>query len=220
MQRKAWVELGYHSQQELDLLNTSSSYTYIIAAAILITIFTNFGLSSQLESFLLIKKNYFSSALSLENTFLIHHEWWRLITPTFLHFSVTHLTFNCLWIYILGSRIESLDGIPTFLLVFMISAILSNLGEYIWSQQYFFGGLSGAVYGLLGYCFILELDNRNSRYDLPQALYLFMFIWLLIGFTGILNLFGFGNVANAAHLVGMITGFIAGLITRYFLTQQ
>ena len=54
----------------------------------------------------------------------------------------------------------------------------------------------------------------------PQALYLFMFIWLLIGFTGILNLFGFGNVANAAHLVGMITGFIAGLIAKYFLTQQ
>tara|TARA_B100000795_G_C22616737_1_gene367282 strand:- start:94 stop:738 length:645 start_codon:yes stop_codon:yes gene_type:complete len=214
------VELRYHSQQELDLLNTSSSYTYIIAAAILITIFTNFGLSSQLESFLFIKKNYVSSALSLENTFLIHHEWWRLITPTFLHFSVTHLVFNCLWIYILGSRIESLDGMPTFLLVFMISAILSNLGEYIWSQQYFFGGLSGAVYGLLGYCFILELDNKNSRYDLPQALYLFMFIWLLIGFTGILNFFGFGNVANAAHLVGMITGFIAGLIARYFLTQQ
>ncbi len=214
------MELRYHSQQELDLLNTSSSYTYIIAAAILITIFTNFGLSSQLESFLFIKKNYVSSALSLENTFLIHHEWWRLITPTFLHFSVTHLVFNCLWIYILGSRIESLDGMPTFLLVFMISAILSNLGEYIWSQQYFFGGLSGAVYGLLGYCFILELDNKNSRYDLPQALYLFMFIWLLIGFTGILNFFGFGNVANAAHLVGMITGFIAGLIARYFLTQQ
>ena len=214
------MELGYHSQQELDLLNTSSSYTYIIAAAILITIFTNFGLSSQLESFLFIKKNYVSSALSLENTFLIHHEWWRLITPTFLHLSVTHLAYNCLWIYILVSRIESLDGVPTFLLIFMISAILSNLGEYIWSQQYFFGGLSGAVYGLLGYCFILELDNRNSRYDLPQALYLFMFIWLLIGFTGILNIFGFGNVANAAHLIGMITGFIVGLITRYFLIQQ
>jgi GlpG protein len=47
-----------------------------------------------------------------------------------------------------------------------------------------------------------------------------MFIWLLIGFTGILNLFGFGNVANAAHLVGMITGFVSGLIARYFLTQQ
>ena len=110
---------------------------------------------------------------------------------------------------------ESLDGMPTFLLVFMISAILSNLGEYIWSQQYFFGGLSGAVYGLLGYCFILDLDNRGQRYALPNALYIFMFIWLLIGFTGILSIFGFGNVANIAHLVGMIAGFIFGLITRF-----
>jgi GlpG protein len=42
-----------------------------------------------------------------------------------------------------------------------------------------------------------------------------MFIWLLIGFTGILNIFGFGNVANIAHLVGMIAGFIIGIMNRY-----
>lgn len=78
-----------------------------------------------------------------------------------------------------------------------------------------FGGLSGAVYGLLGYCFILELDKKRSRYNLPEALYLFMFIWLLVGFTGILNIFGFGNIANTAHLVGMIAGFIIGLIAKY-----
>ena len=211
------MELGYHSQQELDLLNTSSSYTYIIAAAILITIFTNFGLSSQLESFLFIKKNYVSSALSLENTFLIHHEWWRLITPTFLHFSVTHLAFNCLWIYILGSKIEIIDGKGIFLTVFLISGLSSNLGQYFLTGDYLFGGLSGAVYGLLGYCFILDLDNRGQRYDLPNALYIFMFIWLLIGFTGVLNILGFGNVANIAHLVGMIAGFILGIIARYTL---
>ena len=50
---------------------------------------------------------------------------------------------------------------------------------------------------------------------MPNALYIFMFIWLLIGFTGILSIFGFGNVANIAHLVGMIAGFIFGLITRF-----
>ena len=42
-----------------------------------------------------------------------------------------------------------------------------------------------------------------------------MFIWLLIGFTGILKIFGFGNVANIAHLVGMIAGFILGIIARH-----
>ncbi|MDB0070426.1 rhomboid family intramembrane serine protease [Gammaproteobacteria bacterium] len=185
--------------------------------AIFLTLFTNFGLNNFLEPFLFIKTNLNSS---FENTYLINNEWWRLIAPTFLHFSITHLVFNCLWIYILGSRIEKLDGLSIFLFIFILTGILSNAGQFFWTQQYLFGGLSGAVYGLLGYCFIIELDGRHGRYGLPEALYLFMFIWLLVGFTGVLSFFGFGNVANTAHLVGMIAGFIIGLITKYSLNLK
>ena len=195
-------------------MNINSSYFYIIALAIFLTLFTNFGLNNFLEPLLFIKTNLNSS---FENTYLINNEWWRLITPTFLHFSITHLVFNCLWIYILGSRIEKLDGLSIFLFIFILTGILSNAGQFFWTQQYLFGGLSGSVYGLLGYCFIIELDGRHGRYGLPEALYLFMFIWLLVGFTGVLSFFGFGNVANTAHLVGMIAGFIIGLITKYSL---
>ena len=195
-------------------MNINSSYFYIIALAIFLTLFTNFGLNNSLEPLLFIKTNLNSS---FENTYLINNEGWRLITPIFLHFSMTHLVFNCLWIYILGSRIEKLDGLSVFLFIFIFTGILSNAGQFFWTQQYLFGGLSGSVYGLLGYCFIIELDGRHSRYGLPEALYLFMFIWLLVGFTGVLSFFGFGNVANTAHLVGMIAGFIIGLITKYSL---
>ena len=198
-------------------MNINSSYFYIIALAIFLTLFTNFGLNNFLEPLLFIKTNLNSS---FENTYLINNEWWRLITPTFLHFSITHLVFNCLWIYILGSRIEKLDGLSIFLFIFILTGILSNAGQFFWTQQYLFGGLSGAMYGLLGYCFIIELDGRHGRYDLPEALYLFMFIWLLAGFTGVLSFFGFGNVANTAHLVGMIAGFIIGLITKYSLNLK
>ena len=198
-------------------MNTSSSYFYIIALAIFFTLLTNFGLNNFLEPLLFIKTNLNNS---FENTYLINNEWWRLITPTFLHFSITHLVFNCLWIYILGSRIEKLDGLSIFLFIFILTGILSNAGQFFWTQQYLFGGLSGAVYGLLGYCFIIELDGRHGRYGLPEALYLFMFIWLLVGFTGVLSFFGFGNVANTAHLVGMIAGFIIGLITKYSLNLK
>ena len=195
-------------------MNISSSYFYIIALAIFLTLFTNFGLNNFLEPLLFIKTNLNSS---FENTYLINNEWWRLITPTFLHFSMTHLVFNCLWIYILGQRIEKLDGLSVFLFIFILAGVLSNAGQFFWTQQYLFGGLSGSVYGLLGYCFIIELDGRHGRYGLPEALYLFMFIWLLVGFTGVLSFFGFGNVANTAHLIGMIAGFIIGLITKYRL---
>ena len=195
-------------------MNINSSYFYIIALAIFLTLFTNFGLNNFLEPLLFIKTNFNSS---FENTYLINNEWWRLIAPTFVHFSMTHLVFNCLWIYILGQRIEKLDGLSVFLFIFILTGILSNAGQFFWTQQYLFGGLSGSVYGLLGYCFIIELDGRHGRYGLPEALYLFMFIWLLVGFTGVLSFFGFGNVANTAHLVGMIAGFIIGLITKYRL---
>ena len=183
----------------------------------MLSFLTNFGFSSLLEPFLFLKSSGSNLCPSFHATYISSQEWWRLITPTFLHFSLTHLIFNCLWIYILGSKIEIIDGKGIFLTLFLISGLSSNLGQYFITGDYLFGGLSGVVYGLLGYCFILDLDNRGQRYDLPNALYIFMFIWLLIGFTGLLKIFGFGNVANIAHLVGMIAGFILGIIARYTL---
>jgi GlpG protein len=198
-------------------LKTSNVYFYIIGLAVALTLLTNFGLNNYLELFLFLKTDIGFQYPALENNYLLNFEWWRLLTPTFLHFSLTHLAFNCLWIYILGSKIEELDGKGLLLFVFVTSSILSNAGQFLWTQQILFGGLSGGVYGLLGYCFIIELDGKKGRYGLPEALYLFMLIWLLIGFTGILSVFGFGNVANTAHLIGMIAGFIIGLITKYTL---
>ena len=198
-------------------MKTSNVYFYIIGLAVALTLLTNFGLNNYLELFLFLKTDIGFQYPALENTYLLNNEWWRLLTPTFLHFSLTHLAFNCLWIYILGSKIEELDGKGLLLFVFVTSSILSNAGQFLWTQQILFGGLSGGVYGLLGYCFIIELDGKKGRYGLPEALYLFMLIWVLIGFTGILSVFGFGNVANTAHLIGMIAGFIIGLITKYSL---
>ncbi|MBL6701503.1 MAG: rhomboid family intramembrane serine protease [SAR86 cluster bacterium] len=211
------MEFGHYHQENPLVLNTRSLYFYIILIAVLLSFVTNFGFSSLLEPFLFLKNNGSSFYPSFENTFLVSMEWWRLITPTFLHFSLTHLIFNCLWIYILGSKIEIVDGKGIFLTLFLFVGLSSNLGQYFLTGDYLFGGLSGAVYGLLGYCFILDLDNRGQRYDLPNALYIFMFIWLLIGFTGVLKVFGFGNVANIAHLVGMIAGFFLGIIAKYTL---
>jgi len=215
LQRKIGLEFGYYRQENPLALKTRSLYFYIILVAVLLSFLTNFGFSSLLEPFLFLKNNGSSLYPSLEHTFLVSWEWWRLITPTFLHFSLTHLIFNCLWIYILGSKIEIIDGRGMFLTLFLFAGLSSNLGQYFFTGDYLFGGLSGAVYGLLGFCFILDLDYRGQRYDLPNALYIFMFIWLLLGFTGILSIFGFGNVANIAHLVGMIAGFIFGLIAKF-----
>jgi len=199
----------------------------IILISILVAFFSNYGsVLVLIEPLTFIKidlgsyKNGYVTFNSFETTYMQNNEWWRLITPMFIHFSLTHLVFNCLWIYVLGSKIEQIDGHITFINLVIFSSIISNLAQHFFGESALFGGLSGVIYGLLGYCMIIEIDTKQERYDLPPALYLFMLIWLILGFLGILNLFGFGNVANYAHLGGLISGIIFAMITRYVFIRD
>jgi len=199
----------------------------IILISILVAFFSNYGsVLVLIEPLTFIKidlgsyKNGYVSFNSLETTYMQNNEWWRLMTPMFIHFSLTHLVFNCLWIYVLGSKIEQIDGHITFINLVIFSSIISNLAQHFFGESALFGGLSGVIYGLFGYCMIIEIDTKQERYDLPPALYLFMLIWLILGFLGILNLFGFGNVANYAHLGGLISGIIFAMITRYVFIRD
>ena len=180
-----------------------SNFGSVIAAIELLT-FTNINVTNQ----------GYISMFDFDQTFWIDNQWWRLITPIFIHFSFAHLAFNCLWIFILGEKIENTDGSLIFMLLVIFSAILSNCLQYFWTETSLFGGLSGVIYGLIGFCMIVEFDSQYDRYKLPPALYLFMIVWLLLGFAGILDLFGFGSVANFAHLGGLISGILFAMIYK------
>ena len=193
----------------------------IILISILVAFISNYGsVLAFIEplTFIKIDLNSYQSGYvnfyPLEITYFQNNEWWRLITPMFIHFSLTHLVFNCLWIYVIGSKIEQIDGYFTFFNLVIFSSTVSNLAQHFFGGSSLFGGLSGVVYGLLGFCMITELETKKERYDLPPAIYLFMLVWLILGFLGILNLFGFGNVANFAHLGGLISGIIFAIIVQ------
>ena len=61
---------------------------------------------------------------------------------------------------------------------------------------------------------ILEMDSEYDRYQLPAGLYLFMIVWLIFGFIGLLELFGFGSIANFAHLGGLLSGIMFAIIYK------
>ena len=191
----------------------------IIIFAILFALISNFGSvigAIELLTFtnINVTNQGYISMFDFDQTFWIDNQWWRLITPIFIHFSFAHLAFNCLWIFILGEKIENTDGSLIFILLVIFSAILSNCLQYFWTETSLFGGLSGVIYGLIGFCMIVEFDSQYDRYKLPPALYLFMIVWLLLGFAGILDLFGFGSVANFAHLGGLISGILFAMIYK------
>src|SRR5262249_30186577 len=83
-----------------------------------------------------------------------HGEVWRLITPIFIHFGVLHIVFNMLWLRDLGSMIEGRQSSTYLVLLVVVIAAGSNLGQFYFGHGPAFGGMSGVVYGLLGYIWL------------------------------------------------------------------
>lgn len=128
-------------------------------------------------------------------------QWWRLFTPAFLHFSLLHIIFNLLWWWSLGGQIERLFGTSTLLLLFVSSALLSNVGQLITSGPNF-GGLSGVVYAVVGFVWWAGWLRPQWGLSLPKPVIGFLLIWLVLGYMDVLWV----NMANTAHTVGLISG--------------
>ena len=143
---------------------------------------------------------------------LARGEWWRLVTPIFLHFGLLHLAMNALWYWELGRRIEFRQGGLMLLLLTLVFAAGSNLVQYAWTGPALFGGLSGVLYGLLGHCWLFQWLAPNPAYRMPRGVVAMMLIWLVICLAGIFDLLGFGSIANGAHVGGLVLGCLTGLL--------
>lgn len=132
-------------------------------------------------------------------------DYWRIITPDFLHFSVLHITFNLLMFWVLGGQVEYRKGWWPLLSLILIVSVVSNVAQLL-DGGYLFGGLSGVVYGLFGYCWVWT--RYDSRVFMPDALFKFALVWLIVGYTPLTQWLGLGSMANSAHLYGLLTGLI------------
>lgn len=173
----------------------------LVFISVLVTLVTVFGSNGELTRWLTIADIYTWNG-SLSEIF--SGQLWRLVTPIFLHFMLLHILFNMMWLWDLGGMIEKNQS-SAFLIFFVISiGILSNIIQYL-SSGPAFGGMSGVVYGLLGFIWMRSLKPK-SGFKLHNTIVVLMIIWLIMGFTGIL-----GPIGNAAHLSGLILGVAYGL---------
>jgi GlpG protein len=134
---------------------------------------------------------------------------WRLITPIFIHFGVTHLLFNMWWLWDLGRMIERRKGTVFFVILVVVSGLISNLGQFMWAGP-LFGGMSGVVYALFGYAWMKGKFQPAERIGVTPQTVMIMLVWLVVCMTGLLG--PYLSVANADHLVGMVTGMIFGIV--------
>ena len=136
-----------------------------------------------------------------------NQQWWRLLGPAFIHFSILHIVFNLLWWAMLGAKIERTFGLSMLLIVFVVSAVVSNGAQALFSDpmsnnMFLFGGLSGVVYAVLGFVWWLGWLRPSWGLSLPNSIVGFMLVWLVLGYADILWV----NMANAAHTAGLISG--------------
>ncbi|WP_430444488.1 MAG: rhomboid family intramembrane serine protease [Pseudomonas piscis] len=145
-------------------------------------------------------------------------QWWRLVTPMLIHFGILHIAMNGMWYWELGRRIELRQGSINLLGLTLLFSLVSNYAQYHFSGPSLFGGLSGVLYGLLGHCWIYQWLSPNPIYRLPRGVLVMMLVWLLLCLSGLVSMIGFGEIANAAHvgglLVGCLTGLLGGLYSR------
>ena len=145
--------------------------------------------------------------------------WWRLVTPMLLHFSWLHITFNLLWVWEVGRRIEYMHGWRWLAVVTAIASVAANALQAILAPMQLFGGMSGIVFAYLGYVMIWDWFRPNNRIGLAKGVYIVMLAYLFLGFSGFIDLLGLGSLANGAHLGGLLAGMALGSI-RAFLYRD
>ena len=137
-----------------------------------------------------------------------HGEIWRLFTPMFIHLGPLHILFNMLWLRDLGSMIEGRQTSWHLAILALVIAAGSNLAQFYVARAPNFGGMSGVVYGLLGYVWIRGKLDPGSGLFLHRSTVVMMMIWLVLCFTGVL-----GPIANYAHLAGLLMGMAWGYVS-------
>lgn len=142
-------------------------------------------------------------------------QYYRLLSPAFIHFGPLHLVFNLIWLFQLGSMIEARRGTLTFALLVLVTAIGPFVAQYVFGRPGYVGGMSGVVYGLAGYVWMLGKYDHTSGVYLDRTSVIWMLLWLVVCFSGAV-----GRVANVAHVAGLIIGMVWGRVAAYWASLK
>lgn len=134
------------------------------------------------------------------------HQYWRLFTPIFIHFGLTHLLFNSVVLYYMGQQLEAIYGHARFLFIYLLSGVMGNIFSLAFNAANIHSaGASTALFGMFGAFVAMAMHFKN--YPMLQSMmkqYL-----LLIVMNLALGLF-ISSIDIFAHVGGLIGGFCLG----------
>jgi rhomboid protease GluP len=139
------------------------------------------------------------------NSLIAQGEYWRLLTPIFVHASVLHFGFNAYALYILGRDVEAFTGPLRFSLLFLLAGLSGTVCSLVFNTSPSVGA-SGAIFGLIGALVVFlyrhrKLFGERGRRNL-QSIVVIALINLALGLQG--------GIDNWGHLGGLIGGLALG----------
>jgi rhomboid protease GluP len=141
------------------------------------------------------------------NPLIKQGEWWRFLTPVFLHIGFFHLLMNTFALYYLGTTVERLYGSFRFFIIYLFAGFFGTLASFLFTSSVS-AGASGAIFGLFG---ALLYFGTVYRHLFMQTMGM-----NILSVIGINLLFGFivPGIDNAGHIGGLIGGFLAASIVH------
>ena len=152
---------------------------------------------------------WFIETFSGINLYIINGEYWRLITPIFMHSGFSHVLFNSFSLILFGPGLERMLGGSRFLLVYLVSGLIANIATlFIEPLTYTHVGSSGAIFGLFGYYIAIIVFRKNilSKQN-SQIIITLAVISLVMTFVE-------PNINITAHIFGLLGGFLLGALSK------
>ena len=131
---------------------------------------------------------------------------YRWLSPIFLHFGPLHLLFNMSATLAYGRVIEQRSGSFRFIGIVLAIALISNFSQFFMSGPTF-GGMSGVDFGLFGFLWMKSRYAPDYGVWMGRDYILQSLFFLVICMLGVL-----GNIANTAHITGMLSGMVLAMI--------
>ena len=178
----------------------------LIAANIIYFIITVLGGNPSNVSYMLSRGAVYAPYVFEE------HQYWRLLTGMFMHFSFRHMAGNMVYLGIVGATYENITGHMKFFLIYMLSGFGGNVVSCAYHQlsghSAVSAGASGAVYGVIGIVVYLTFISVK-KFDASK---LFLRIAIMLVFMFYSNFLSGDDVDVAAHIGGLFFGVLLSLL--------
>nr|WP_155113717.1 rhomboid family intramembrane serine protease [Metabacillus mangrovi] len=150
---------------------------------------------------------YWFSEIDGFNSAILAGEWWRLVTPLFLHAGFSHLFFNTVSLILFAPALEQMLGRWKFSLLYLLAGVAGNAATLLLLPgSYSHVGASGAIFGLFG-AYLFAAFFRKGKIS-PVNVQILSIIVALSFVTSLLS----PSINLTAHLFGGVAGFALGPI--------